>query len=95
MRGNAIAPGGAEPDILAVSGLTDGPGYLIEAAVPWHALGVSNPTQGAVFGMNANVSDSDGAPDGDGIFDLRVMVSNNPDRIQTRPGTWTTLVLGP
>jgi hypothetical protein len=95
VRGNAISSGGPEPDILAVSGLTDGPGYLIEAAIPWHVLGVSNPTQGAVFGMNANVSDSDGDPDGDGVFDLRVMVSSNPDRIQTRPGTWNTLVLGP
>jgi hypothetical protein len=95
VRGGAIATGVDEPDILAVSGLTDGPGYLIEAAIPWHVLGVSNPTQGAVFGMNTNVSDSDGDPDLNGVFDLRVMVSNNSRRIQTQPGTWTTLVLGP
>ena len=66
--------------------MTTTPGYWIEARIPWHVLGVSNPEVGSVFGTNFNVSDGDGS--------FRMMVSSNPERVQTRPGTWNTLVLG-
>ncbi len=85
---------GPDPDIEAVAVTTDS-GYVIEARIPWQELGVSNPAMGTVFGMNVNVSDVGGDLDGDGRSDLRVMVSNNPDRQQPFPGTWTTMVLGP
>ncbi|HUP18094.1 MAG TPA: CHAT domain-containing protein [Acidimicrobiia bacterium] len=85
---------GPDPAIEAVAVITDS-GYVIEARIPWQELGVSNPAVGTVFGMNVNVSDVGEDFDGDGRRDLRVMVSNNPDRQQPFPGTWTTMVLGP
>ena len=88
---------GPAPAIEATAFAQIGLGYDMEARIPWSELGVSNPVAGAVFGMNVNVSDVNGDVDGDGRPDLRVMVSNNPDRTaenQPHPGTWTTLVLG-
>ncbi|MGZ8756305.1 MAG: CHAT domain-containing protein, partial [Acidimicrobiia bacterium] len=82
---------GPAPDIEAMAIVVEG-GYVIEAGIPWQVIGVPTPGLGAVFGMNVNASDSDSSAG------LRVMVSNNPDRTadnQPRPGTWTTLVLGP
>jgi hypothetical protein len=86
VRGAALVPGDDEADVEAMSVLTDAPGYGVEAKIPWDVLGISSPALGATFAMNVNVSDGDG--------DLRSMVSNNPDRDQPHPGTWTTLVLG-
>ena len=89
VNGNGTFVAGAESNIEAWANATDGVGYQIEARIPWSELGVTNPVLGAVFAMNLNVSDV-----GDN-GELRSMVSNNPNRsIQTRPGTWTTLVLG-
>ncbi len=87
-----FAAGPSEPRIEVSSFLTPKPGYLLEARIPWSLLNVSEPRVGLVFGMNLNISDSDG------VEDLRVMVSSNPLRTgenQTHPGTWNTMVLGP
>ncbi|MEX0667845.1 MAG: sugar-binding protein [Acidimicrobiia bacterium] len=91
---NGDIVGGPDPDIEAMASIVD-VGYAIEARIPWRELGVSNPVVGAVFGMNVNVSDVNGDVDDDPEPDLRVMVSNNVERVQPRPATWTTLVLGP
>lgn len=88
----AFAAGPSEPRIEVTSFLNPKPGYLLEARIPWSLLNVSEPRVGTVFGMNLNISDSDG------VDDLRVMVSSNPLRTgenQTHPGTWNTMVLGP
>lgn len=56
------------PDIRieTVPAADDDPGYLLEAAIPWTTLGVAEPEQGAVAGMNVNVHnigpDDDGRP---------------------------------
>jgi hypothetical protein len=85
VRGTSIVAGRDEPDIEAVFVAGDG-GYRMEARIPWHVLGISDPRVGALFAMNVNISDGNG--------DLRAMVSSNPDRDQPHPGTWNTLVLG-
>ena len=93
---SGVFVGGPSADIEAMAFATVGVGYRIEARIPWGELNVSNPVMGAVFGMNLNVSDVGGDVDTDPDPDLRVMVSNNPARVdQTAPGAWTTLVLGP
>jgi hypothetical protein len=95
--GGTFVPG-TDTAIQAEAFAKSGFGYDVEARIPWWELGVSNPVAGAVFAMNLNVSDVNGDVDGDRRPDLRVMVSNNPDRSaenQGHPGTWTTLVLGP
>ena len=89
VNSNGAITAGPDPEIDAWADATDGAGYAMEARIPWGELGVTNPVMGAVFGMNLNVSDV-----GQDV-ELRSMVSNNRDRIQSRPGTWTTLVLGP
>jgi hypothetical protein len=92
--GSAFVDGlGAIPGLQGVSAPHPG-GYLIQAKVPWAALGISNPKAGSQIGMNLNISDA--IPDGPRKGELRDMVSNNPNGKANDPhyrDGWGTLAL--
>jgi hypothetical protein len=77
-RGTVFADGSPPAGVEAATELS-GDGYTIEAKVPWSVFHVDNPARGTVFGMNLNVSDANSS--GDHIGELKMMASNNPDRL--------------
>ncbi len=63
-------------------------GYLVEAGIPWEALGVS-PGAGDTFGVAASISDNDTAE----TDEQQCMISTAPGRNFRDPTTWGTLYL--
>lgn len=89
-QGGVFVPGlsGEDTGVQAVASAIDR-GYVIEAAIPWEALGM-DPAPGLVFGLNVNISD--GKPSGG----LNQMVSSNANRTaggQNTPAVWNRAVL--
>lgn len=96
VEGGVFRSGGLLTGVEAACAIFDAsdgdPGYNLEFAIPWDALG-QQPEAGAVFATNLNGSDWDSA-----ASDLRSMVSTNADRSganQTHPGTWQAVTLLP
>lgn len=73
---------------LAASATVDG--YVLEAAVPWDALGVT-PATGREYGFALSVSDNDLY----GLVTQQSMVSTAAGRLLTDPTTWGQLRLDP
>jgi hypothetical protein len=92
-RGGVFQAGGHESSVKVVSVLTRG-GYTLEAAIPWRVLNVDTPRQGAIFGLNLNVSDA--VSSGNRVGELAAMLSSNARRTganQSRPAQWHLLEL--
>jgi hypothetical protein len=92
-RGTVFADGPPPAGVEAATELS-GDGYTIEAKVPWSVFHVDNPARGTVFGMNLNVSDANSS--GDHLGELKMMASNNPDRLSNSAQfrtKWGTLKL--
>jgi len=92
-RGGVFQAGGPESSVKVASVLTRG-GYTLEAAVPWRVLNVDSPRQGAIFGVNLNVSDA--VSSGNRVGELAAMLSSNARRTaanQGRPAQWQLLEL--
>jgi hypothetical protein len=65
----------------------DVPGYTLEAAVPWVALGDFRPQKGAAIGFAASAGDNDQI----GKAIQEVMLSTSPAMEFKRPQTWGNL----
>ena len=63
-------------------------GYVVEAAVPWFALG-GRPTIESPVGFNINISDNDLVANSV----QQVMLSTSPNRTWSDPQTWGTLII--
>jgi hypothetical protein len=76
--------------IAQVAASTTVYGYVLEAAVPWDALGVT-PAAGSDYGFALSVSDNDLY----GLVTQQSMVSTSAGRLLTDPTTWGQLRLDP
>lgn len=79
------APGGHH---VTVAAQKTGPGYTLEAAIPWSDLNLT-PSVGLVLGLALNVNDNDQS----GQAVQEVMKSNVSTRTLTNPSGWGTLTL--
>jgi hypothetical protein len=71
-----------------VKAKASGDGYILEAQIPWSALGVT-PNSGASYGFAVSISDNDKT----GVAAQQSMVSSVSTRKLLNPGTWGTLIL--
>jgi hypothetical protein len=75
------------PEVLVAARPTAA-GYLVEAAIPWSALGVAIADQ-RIFGFAISVSDND-TPN---TADQQTLLSSTPGRDLGNPTTWDLLQL--
>jgi len=73
---------------IAVAARPIAGGYTLEAAIPWHDLGLT-PAPGLVIGLAVNANDNDHP----GTAAQELMKSNAPGRRFGDPTTWGTLTL--
>ena len=75
---------------LAARADSPGPGYLIEASIPWAVFGLA-PAANSHYGFVLSASDNDNA----GTAEQQSMISTEAGRRLTNPTTWGTLILDP
>jgi len=73
---------------ITVAARPSADGYTLEAAVPWHDLGIT-PAPGLVIGLAVNANDNDHP----GTAAQELMKSNVPGRRFGDPTSWGTLTL--
>jgi hypothetical protein len=76
------------PHSITVVAVSNGSGYVLEAAIPWRDLGIT-PAAGLVIGLAVNVNDNDRP----GAAAQEMMKSSAPNRRFADPTTWGTLTL--